>query len=108
MKSNWVAVAFATIALSLVEATVSTYSQTGCVTKRSTKSANKVPTSTKSYTLTFNPKVTVVTTPTSTVIPPSTTVTAITTSTSTVTEILSQVSALYSQQMSFSHTNGDR
>lgn len=93
MKSTWIAAAFAAIAPSLVEATVSTFSQTGCVTKQSTKSTNKIPTSTKSYTLTFNPKVTVVTTPTNTIIPSSTTVTAITTSTSTVTEILSQVSA---------------
>lgn len=91
MKSTWIAAAFAAIGPAIVEATVSTFSQTGCITKQSSKSTNKVPTSTKSYTLTFKPKVTVVITSTKTIVPTSTTVTAISTSTSTATEVLTQV-----------------
>ena len=85
MKSTWIAAAFAAIGPAIVEATVSTFSQTGCITKQSSKSTNKVPTSTKSYTLTFKPKVTVLTTSTKTVVPTSST------STSTATEVLTQV-----------------
>jgi hypothetical protein len=94
MKPTLFAAIFAAVITPLVEADVSTFSQSGCVTKQSTKSTNKVPTSTKSYTLTLNPKVTVVTTPTNIIIPSSTTVTAVTTSMSVVTAILSQVFGL--------------
>lgn len=91
MKPTWIAAVFAAVAPAFVEGTVSTFSKTGCFTKQSSKSTNKVPTSTKSYTLTFKPKVTVVTTSTKTIVPASTTVITVSTSTSTATEILTQV-----------------
>ena len=73
MKLTWIAEVFAAVAPAFIEGAVSTFSQTGCLTRQSTKSTSKIPTSTRSATLTFKPKVTVVTTSTKTIIPTSNT-----------------------------------
>jgi hypothetical protein len=91
-------VAFAT-------ASVSTYSQSICATRLTTKKPASVPTSTRAYTLTFNPKVTSVITNTYTVTPSSTTVTNVATSTSSTTTTVTQVLICQSSPLYETPTN---
>jgi hypothetical protein len=72
-------------------ASISTYSQSRCATRLTTKKPVRVPTTTRAYTLNFKPKVTTVITNTYTVTPSSTTVTDVATSTSSTTTIMTQV-----------------
>jgi hypothetical protein len=72
-------------------ASISTYSQSICATRLTTKKPASVPTSTRAYTLTFNPKVTTVITNTYTVTPSSTTITNVATSISSTTTTVTQV-----------------
>jgi hypothetical protein len=72
-------------------ASVSTYSQSFCATRLTSKKPASVPTSTSARTSTFKPKVTTVITNTRTVTPTSASVTSVTTSISSTTTTITQV-----------------
>ncbi|KAK3625556.1 hypothetical protein LTR56_020360 [Elasticomyces elasticus] len=97
-------VAFSAVFQIVLGNSVSTYSQTGCLTRSTTKKPANIPTSTLAKTLSRTRKVTSVYTPTATVLPSSITLTQTVTFTASETITLLQISDTFTTTLTASET----
>ncbi|KAK5702487.1 hypothetical protein LTR17_022284 [Elasticomyces elasticus] len=88
----------------VVGGSVSTYSQTGCLTRSALIKPKVVPTVTNSRTTSITRRLTSVYTPTSTIKPASVTVTETTTSTASTTVVLTQIVDTFTETSTISET----